>query len=598
MWFCFAVLLLALLPERADGQTAHTSPNVIFIVTDDLNRRISILGDPDAITPNLERLALKSVNFTNAMCQNPLCAPSRASFLSGIYPWDIGIRKGGASVTTDKVIPNRQLIHEYFRSNGYWVGGYGKVEQSLDASKWDDSLPSQGDGSFSPEDLVSTQNFNGYSNLSGATFTVYNSDKDLFGDGVVTTTALAAIDSRVTAGGPFFIAIGLKNPHGPQVVPKEHADLYDPATLTLPSDPEGSFGLWPNYFFPSGRNDPDPIMSDATKQDLLHSYYSSVTLMDYQLGRILDKIDEHSLWDNTIVVFISDNGLNLGEHRIMFAKKRITRESVSIPFLVHAPGMTTENTTCSRQVGLIDLFPTLVDLAGLPDFPKPLAGTSISPLIEDPTAPWDVVQYAVTTNTGGTDGRVFGRIAQLGPYKLVEGVKASLTSWIINHDLDPFELFPNSSSVGAGGIDQATYNQLFASLNAEIPWGFLHYSSTALPPYDRDNDGISDEDEINLSFLGLRPFQNNSETINNLEAKVDVSTNPDNSMSVTATLQVPLTEPLDSDWQPPVVLKAFNGSSWDVVDGGDPLDLGGFFGWNFDVPASSEAELFKVVLGE
>ena len=559
--------------------------NVLLIVVDDLNSRISPLGDTDAITPNLERLAEKSVTFTNAICQSPLCGPSRASFLSGTYPWDIGIKKaGGDAVQPQLMLPNRLFLHQYFSSQGYWTGSYGKVEHNLIRSRWDESTQ-RGTSQFPQDRVVAHRNFGDYSNVTGnSDFTIYDAPPHEFIDGQHATAAIAALNARAEDGQPFFIAVGFEKPHSPWRVPQSITDLYDPGAFTLPSDPEGSDGRWPSWTFPKGRSDPRPVMDDDTKRELFHAYYSSVTLMDSQLGRVLDTLDANEMWDDTVVLFLSDNGLSLMEHRRMFSKVNITREAVHVPLMIAAPGVEGGH-LCHRQVGLTDVYPTLTDLAGIPPYCRRLEGVSVAPLLENPELPWDRVQLSNTASTGPNNSRVKARIAQYGPYKLVESLSGGGLPWIINHDLDHFELFPESAGIGAGGIDEEAYLKLTAATEAEISFaGHVYFRSPATYPYNRDQDNLPAEVEIDLKAFGFSPYVNDTERIHRLGLDLDsfglVSSDSSSMRAKLAGLEIP--EGFVPEHCYPFVLQ----KSADLVNWEDMEESLEWFGseWAVDLP--------------
>lgn len=478
--------------------------NVLLIVSDDLNRRVSPLGDTQAITPNLERLAERSVTFNNASCSYALCGPSRASFLTGLSPWNLGVHQaGGNHATPFNVVPNRPWMSDHFGSYGYWTGSYGKVEHNATPSKWSELIP-RAHGVIG--NVVSHIDFPDYKGLSGVTtFTTFDGPPDEFMDGLTASQTITAMTNATANGQPFFIGCGFYQPHAPYEVPQSIADLYDASSIILPLDPAGSYNNahWPSQAFPKGKGaDKRPTMPTAERQELLKGYYSAVTLMDSQLGRVLDHLDTQNLWDSTIVVFCSDNGYSLMEHRHLFSKRNYSRESVSVPLFIHLPGCS-EGEVCDEAVSLLDLFPTLAEATGNP-YPHPFDGQSLLPLINDPDSIRE--EAALSVITRGNESFVRFKIAQIGGWKLVEGSSIG-AGRVMDHSTDPFEHFPNYLSLSA--IPSATLSFLQSSLDEISDSNGVFFLSAPVDP-DRDGDGLSDETEINLEPFGLDPLEPDS----------------------------------------------------------------------------------------
>lgn len=494
----------------AAEQNAAEPCNVLLIIADDLNSRIEPLGDPDAITPNLTRLAQRSVTYRNCLSQYSLCFPSRASFLTGVHPWKLGVHQGGGTnARADGVLPGRQWLSEYFRSQDYWTGSYGKVEHDTRPAKWDELIPLRQQGSGP---LLSIRNFGGFKGVSGDTsFVVYDGDPSLFTDGVTATHAITAMENSIQADRNFFVAAGLYMPHTSWLVAQSVADQYDASTLQLPADPPGSYSVWPSYVYSKGKDDIRPLMPEAELRELLRAYYSAVTMMDHAVGQLLDYLDANQLWENTVVIFASDNGFNLMEHRHLYSKRNYSRESIHVPMMIHHPGMTTEGQFCDRQVGLIDIFPTALDLAGIPPFPKPIDGQSLAPLQADPSAVWDKPALSALTYPRNSKPRF--RIAQLGDIKLVEGPFDSKYRRLMDHGTDPFELFPLNPNLEPAPIDLTSMKAALAGIPFQN--GVFYPDGPEGTP-DRDGDTLSDELEIDLQILGLSPFTDDTDFVESL----------------------------------------------------------------------------------
>lgn len=499
--------LSAALGWAGDAPKKH---NVLLIMADDLNRRIEPLGDPNAITPNLTRFAERSVHYRNCIVNYSLCAASRGSMLTGIYPWKLGVHNGGTQHARPLVVvPGRPWISTHFRNNGYFAGSYGKIEHLGIAENWDELVPRV--YPVHPEDkLVTRSNWGGRKGVTGDTaYEVYDVHPDEFMDGRAVTSALQAMEHCLQDDEPFFIGVGMYLPHAPWFVPKCIADLYDPATLVLPENPPGSYSdtYWPTYVYPKGTfQDQRPWLTDGELRGLMKAYYSAVTLVDNQVGRLLDFADANNLWENTVIIFVSDNGFSLMEHRHLYSKRNYSRESLHVPLMIHNPGMTTEGRVCDRQVSLIDFLPTTIELAGLDPFPKPVDGQSIVPLQNDPDAEWNTPALSCITHP--LAGKPRFRIAQLGEWKLIEGPWHESFHRVMNHETDPFEHFPTFPN----GIPDEIRATMEDALRV-IPFqNGVFYTERPTTP-DRDGDGLLDELEIDLAMLGFNPFQNDSQLL-------------------------------------------------------------------------------------
>ena len=563
-------LLACILPVGAQGETKERY-NVLLILADDLNSRIAPLGDTDAITPNLTRLAARSITYSNCLAQYALCAPSRASLLTGLYPWSLGVHQGGgAHAGADDVVPRWQWLSEYFRSQGFWAGSYGKVEHDPQPEKWDELVPLRVSVSGS---LISSRDFAGYKGITGVTtHLVYDGDPDLFTDGLAASRAIEAMDRALEADENFFVAAGLYQPHTPWIVQSGVSDQYDAASLRLPGDPAGSYEIWPSYAYPRGKaTDERPLMPEAEARELLKAYYGSVSMMDHAVGQLLDFVEARGLWDNTVIVFASDNGFSLLEHRHLFSKRNYSRESLHVPMMVHNPGMNNEGEVCERQVGLIDIFPTLVDLAGVAPYPQPLDGQSLAPLQENPSSAWD--KPALSVLTYPTCSRPRFRIAQLGNWKLVEGPWDRNPAWFrraMDHENDPFEYFPVRPDSEGLEVD---FSPMERALTA-IPFqqGVFHVGKPDNPA-DRDGDGITDEVELGLQALGFSPFVANPGMVSRFrEQGLSISRDPE--LGIRLSLEgFPVNEERFKPYhQVPLALERSQDLlNWQAVEGGPVL---------------------------
>lgn len=535
--------------------------NVLLIISDDLNRMISPLGDPNAITPNLDALAERSVNFTNASCQFPLCAPSRTSLFTGMYPWIHGNIGGASSYPNpNAVFPDRVSMPEYFRQQGYWTASFGKTEHFYRERNWDlqtaDPRVGGSKAHLDRDKLVHMDSIWAQGISGTPTVTVYDLPADGFQDGRTATVALAALHAHIEKedAEPFFVAVGFEEPHSPWEVPQEIYDLYDPSTFVLNNSSPDS---WPQWALKknSTTHSLAPI-SDERRRDLLHAYLSSVTQMDRQLGRITTFLTQRNLWEDTIVVFLSDNGLSLCEHKRLFSKRNVSRETVSVPFMIHAPGLQS-NVQCHRQVELQDVFPTVMDLCALPPYPGQVDGRSVRPLLENPEEEWPYVAKSVLAHARLSSATA--RIVQYGSLKIAEG--EGVNTMLLDHALDPTEVQPQLSYLRTFLPKEAKWEPLLRSLREDFGFNtgqkFVFYPKSSKNAPDRDHDGVPDAVEGSLSRLGFCIWEDNSDLWKSFRSGPRINTARTRSGPSLYTIEMPgLTalDPTAASTQPPLFL--------------------------------------------
>ena len=374
-------------------------PNVLFVALDDLNDWIEPLGGhPQTRTPNLTRLARQGVNFTHSYCASPSCLPSRTALLTGLHAYRTGVYTNYQYWR--EVIPTAQTLPQYFAGHGYWAAGAGKIfhNDQPDPASWDDYFPSK--QKHMPDDIrpkpgatVSMPAFKDmYMDFDWAPLDVQDADMGDY------KSASWIIDQlRKPHDKPFFLACGLYRPHNPWYVPRKYYDMFPLETLQLPRclehdlDDVGPRAV--EIAYRGGGYHRHVIEAGLWKQ-AVQGYLAAIAFADAQLGRLLDALDSSPYATNTIVVAWSDHGWQLGEkeHWRKFALwENVVRAVTMIRVPSGVPGLaegSRAGTRCDRVVSLMDLFPTLVDLCGLPAKPG-LDGRSLVPLLRDPQRAWD-----------------------------------------------------------------------------------------------------------------------------------------------------------------------------------------------------------------
>ncbi|EAZ80933.1 sulfatase [Algoriphagus machipongonensis] len=383
-------------------------PNVLFIIADDLTTTaIGAYGNPVPKTPVIDQLAKESTVFSHAYSQYPVCGPSRASMMFGYYPsatQTYGYVSGRKNVGSD-----RPSLAELFKEKGYYtarvskiyhMGVPGDIEKGSDGqddpASWTEKFNSKG-----PEwtaegkaELVQNNPDGSIERKGGNVMTIVQADGDdlVHSDGKTAKKASELI--REHKDEPFFLAVGFVRPHVPFVAPASYFDPYPFAKITTPKQAPNDWEDIPergiNYV-----TSVNAEMNQEQKQKAIAAYYASVSYMDTQVGKVLTTLKEEGLENNTIIVFTSDHGFHLGEHEF-WMKVSLHEESVKVPMMIKVPGK--NPAVVHSFTELIDLYPTLADLAGL-DYPKAIQGKSLKPLIENPNK--KVRDMAFSVSQGG-----------------------------------------------------------------------------------------------------------------------------------------------------------------------------------------------------
>jgi choline-sulfatase len=386
---CLALLACLALDGRAAAPAEQARPNVLFIAIDDLNDWVGCLGGhPQAKTPNIDRLARRGTLFTNAHCQAPLCNPSRTSLLTGLRPTTTGIYGLAPWFRTVPAFKDRVTLPQYLASHGYltlttgkvWHGGYPpRKEREKEFHVWG---PGASVGARPARKLVTTPGGN-HPLVDWGTFPHKDEDK---GDWKVASWAVEQLQAKPRQ--PFFLAVGFFLPHVPCYATQKWFDLYPEDQLRMPVVKADDRADTPEFSWYLHWKLPEPRLSWLKKshqwKPLVRAYLASISFMDSQVGRVLDALEASGQADNTIIVLWSDHGWHLGEKAIS-GKNSLWEESTRVPLIFAGPGVA-KNARCARPAELLDLYPTLVELCGLPAR-KDLEGHSLVPQLKDASAP-------------------------------------------------------------------------------------------------------------------------------------------------------------------------------------------------------------------
>jgi len=365
-------------------------PNVLFIAIDDLNDWEGCLGGhPQAQTPNIDRLARRGTLFTNAHCQAPLCNPSRTSMLTGKRPSATGVYALDPWFRTSAPWKAHVTLPQYFAAHGYQTLTTGKI--------FHDAYPPPAErqtgreftlwgyhGDMGPrpaQKFVKTPDANPL--VDWGVYPPRDEDQE---DWKVADWAIARLKSPPTDA-PMFLSVGFRRPHVPCYASQKWFDLYPEATLRMPPfkaddrDDTPHFSWYLNWKLP----EPRKAWLDRSRQwrPLVRAYLASISFADSQVGRVLDALDASGQADRTVVVLWSDHGFHLGEKGIT-GKNTLWERSTHVPLIFAGPGVT-PGARCSRPAELLDMYPTLADLTGLPP-KRDLDGHTLRPLLKDASA--------------------------------------------------------------------------------------------------------------------------------------------------------------------------------------------------------------------
>lgn len=383
------VLFLAFLSLMASAQAQNKKPNVLFIVVDDLNDYIALLKNyPLLKTPNLDRLAKSSVNFTRSYCAAPVCNPSRAAVLSGLAPYKTGVYDNADKMQASKEIGNATLLPEHFKANGYTTITRGKIFHTLPGAAryramWDEDGGKGDYGPYTTQQNVSLPvrrpNFN-YQEWTGP-----ESDHP---DNVTAEYAMEQLARNYEK--PFFMAYGLYKPHNPWTAPKRFFDMYPLDKVELPPVLEADWDDLPPIAKEWAE---DPVDFEHLKKNgqwkaVVRSYLACISFMDWNLGRILDALEKSRYTENTIVCLFADNGFHLGEKK-HFTKFALWEQTTHVMQMWRVPGLTNKGKECHRTVTLQDIYPTLNELCGFSSPKQKLDGRSLAALLKNPEAVWN-----------------------------------------------------------------------------------------------------------------------------------------------------------------------------------------------------------------
>ena len=375
--------------KPADNSISHTAEkmNVLLIIADDLNCDLGAYGNLVVKTPNIDRLAERGVLFENAHNQYPLCGPSRASFMTGMYTNQTKITRNNMNLRNS--VPDVITLGQRFRQQGYQSVRIGKMfhydnpsaigtSGNDDIYSWDQTVNPYGRDKIE-EYKINTLTPRRY----GGTLSWLAADgqDEEQTDGIGATEAIKKLDDFALGDTPFFLAVGFFRPHTPFVAPKKYFDLYDREKIEIPESSSEYLATLPDPAAKSIRAKKNQLnLKKERAQEIKEAYYATISFVDAQVGRLLDHLEASGLDKNTVVVFTSDHGYHMGEHG-HWQKQTLFENATRIPLIISAPNSKNKGLISVSPVELIDLYPTLMDLTNI-NTPQHVVGKSLVPLMK------------------------------------------------------------------------------------------------------------------------------------------------------------------------------------------------------------------------
>lgn len=508
-----SLLFLSAFFSPLHSASKTTKPNILFIAVDDLRPELGCYGVDAIHSPNIDALAASGIRFDRAYCQLAVCNPSRVSVMTGLRPdsskvWTLDVR-------FRHTVPDVVTLPQHFKSNGYTAVSFGKIFHNPwpDNQSWSEphrwpersGLWSE-NGKKRLADYREQMRADGKSDAAiqrmraPATEIVDVPDHEHI-DGAIAQQAITAMRRLAKEDNPFFLATGFIRPHLPFVVPRKYWDLYDreaiplAANTTLPKNYPSNVPAMNTMYelrdYMDYADTPaagDGLLTVAQQRELKHGYYASVSLIDAQVGLLLDELDALGLSENTVVVLWSDHGWKLGEHG-SWCKQTNYEIDTRVPLIIRSPAHErirreaesgSSVTLAENLVELLDLYPTLCDLAGITP-PDHVEGRSLVPLLEDPARHWPHAAFSQFYRRRD-DSHYMGYAMRTDRYRYVDW-KDRVTNETVAEELYDHRSDPDETTNIA---PEAANNGLLARLNEKL-WSAL----PAPPDYEARQIALS-----------------------------------------------------------------------------------------------------------
>jgi iduronate 2-sulfatase len=462
--------------------------NVLFIAVDDLRPELGCYGTPMVKSPNIDRLAARGLVFDRAYCQQAFCNPSRASLLTGRRPDTTRVYDLVVDFRT--ALPDVVTLPQHFMQQGYHAQGLGKIYHNKmdDAASWsvpfwDAQLETPVYGPGGRRATAERQKaareagrpWRWEDGVKGPFYDDPDVEDDALPDGKTAARAVALIEELRDR--PFFLAVGFHKPHLPFVAPRKYWDLYPPEDLPLAPNSEPGRNAVPCAFHdwePEARGylgmPEEGPMSEAQARTMIHGYYAAISYADAQVGRLLDALDANGLTDRTLVILWGDHGWHLGDHGL-WGKQTAFERATRSPLIIAVPGQASAGTTTDALVEFVDIFPSLVELCGLP-MPEGLEGTSFVPLLADPSRAWKRGAFSQQPRELPGYGTAMGRTVRSPRYRFTEWTVENRdyrARELYDYQADPLETVNLAGDPAMEQIERELADLLHAGWRGALP---------------------------------------------------------------------------------------------------------------------------------
>ena len=415
-----SIYLVVALTIFGTGHVATAKPNILFIAVDDLRPELGCYGSPIAISPNLDALAADGMLFQRAYCQEAICRPSRASLMTGARPETTGLFHNHVSLR--ELQPDIVTLPQHLIANGYETVYCGKIfhqGDTDDEKSWSRKPVKWLKGIQRPKPYALPENIklkNGklkemiakYGEAAkrglanGPAYEKADVPDHAYADGYETLRAIATMKEMSQQDKPFFLALGFKKPHLNWTSPAKYWDLYDrekiPMSTTTTAPQNGAaMGLHASFELRTRAGIPKsgPLGNELSRT-LKHAYLACVSYVDAQIGKMVTAIDEAGLRENTVIIVWGDHGWHVGDMGV-WGKATNYEIATRVPLIIWTPGMKARGASTKALVELVDMYPTLCQLAGV-ETPDHLEGHSFVPLLDNPTKTWKKAAFSQYPN--------------------------------------------------------------------------------------------------------------------------------------------------------------------------------------------------------
>ena len=460
-------------------------PNVLLFIVEDLNMQLGCYGKSYMRTPNIDRLASEGIKFEQAYVQQAVCAASRASLLTGLYPQSTGVDYPYSYYFVEEILPKYGTLAERFQKNGYYIRDFGKIQHGVDNNL--SSAP------FKPNNgpYMMLENIALKKEKGGAAVPPYEMGEvleDTYPDAQTAKAVINELRKQKQTDQPFFLSVGFLKPHLPLAAPKKYWDFYKRDEIPLADNkyrPENCPAIAIDRYnlkqYQWEHSDSDRLFSDDYARLIRHAYFACVSFMDAQVGKVLNELDKLNLRNDTVVLFLSDHGFHLGEQN-HWGKTTLFESSLRVPLIVSVPGLENRGQRCKSFVEYVDIYPTLLELADLkvPDY---LEGISFEPLLEKPDRKWKKATFSVQSRSMVTEE--YGYSMRTTRYRYTEW-RNDASGIMIARELYDLAVDPGETVNIVDKVDQSLLTKLSKQLHAgwkdALPDGAKNRSHNPIAP--------------------------------------------------------------------------------------------------------------------